>query len=205
MTVTHPDMHRYFMTIPEAVQLVLQASAMGKGSEIFILDMGAPVSIVDLARQLILLSGLKPDEDICIQFTGTRPGEKLYEELALVDEEVQLTHHPKIKVFAGTSVSQEWMVGRLTALGAACARRDLGALVEEIRQIVPDYSASQDVLARIRPLGAVLPPSRTMARETQMSEKSQRLWEQSLDHLRDALAPLQEQPKPVFDTARSRS
>ena len=205
VTVTHPDMHRYFMTIPEAVQLVLQASAMGKGSEIFILDMGAPVSIVDLARQLILLSGLKPDEDICIQFTGTRPGEKLYEELALVDEEVQLTHHPKIKVFAGTSVSQEWMVGRLTALGAACARRDLGALVEEIRQIVPDYSASQDVLARIRPLGAVLPPSRTMARETQMSEKSQRLWEQSLDHLRDALAPLQEQPKPVFDTARSRS
>jgi FlaA1/EpsC-like NDP-sugar epimerase len=205
VTVTHPDMHRYFMTIPEAVQLVLQASAMGKGSEIFVLDMGAPVSIVDLARQLILLSGLKPDEDICIEFTGTRPGEKLYEELTLADEEVQLTHHPKIKVFAGASVSQEWMVGRLTALGAACARRDLGALVEEIQRIVPDYTVSQDVLARIQSLGARRPASRTSAREAQTSEQRQRLWEQSLDHLREALAPLQERPEPVFDTARSRA
>jgi len=205
VTVTHPDMHRYFMTIPEAVQLVLQASAMGKGSEIFVLDMGAPVSIVDLARQLILLSGLRPDEDICIEFTGMRPGEKLHEELTLVDEEMQLTHHRKIKVFAGASVSQEWLAGRLTALGAACARRDLGALIEEIRRIVPDYTASDDVLARIRPLGIPLPASRTSAREAQISEHRQRLWEQSLAHLREALAPLHERPEPVFDTVRSRS
>ena len=205
VTVTHPDMHRYFMTIPEAVQLVLQASAMGKGSEIFVLDMGAPVSIVDLARQLILLSGLKPDEDIGIEFTGTRPGEKLHEELTLVDEEVQLTHHPKIKVFAGASVSQEWMVGRLTALGAACARRDLAALVEEIQQIVPDYTVSQDVLTRIQPLGGAMPAPSTSARDAQSSETRQRLWEQSLDHLREALAPLHERPEPAFDTARSRS
>jgi hypothetical protein len=177
---------------------------MGKGSEIFVLDMGAPVSIVDLARQLILLSGLKPDEDICIEFTGTRPGEKLHEELTLFDEEVQLTHHPKIKVFAGASVSQEWMVSRLTALGTACARRDLGALVEEIQRIVPDYTASQDVLARIQPLGVGLPTSRTSAREAQISEQRQCLWEQSLDHLRDALAPLHERPESVFDMARSR-
>jgi FlaA1/EpsC-like NDP-sugar epimerase len=205
VTVTHPDMHRYFMTIPEAVQLVLQASAMGKGSEIFVLDMGAPVSIVDLARQLILLSGLKPDEDICIEFTGTRPGEKLHEELALVDEEVQLTHHPKIKVFAGASVSQEWMVGRLTALGAACARRDLGALVEEIRQIVPDYTVSQDVLARIQPVGVGLSASRNSAREARISETRQRVWEQSLDHLREALAPLHERSEGAFRAARSSS
>ena len=191
VTVTHPDMHRFFMTIPEAVQLVLQASAMGKGSEIFVLDMGAPVSIVDLARQLILLSGLKPDEDIAIEFTGTRPGEKLHEELNLVDEEVKLTHHPKIKVFAGTPVSRAWMIHRLTALGAACAARDLGALIEEMKQIVPDYTVSEDVLVRIAPLRTLGPAART-------SEQRRVLWEQSLEHLRAAL-------QPAFDAAETES
>jgi len=191
VTVTHPDMHRFFMTIPEAVQLVLQASAMGKGSEVFVLDMGAPVSIVDLARQLILLSGLKPDEDIAIEFTGTRPGEKLHEELNLVDEEVKLTHHPKIKVFAGTPVSRAWMIHRLTALGAACAARDLGALIEEMKQIVPDYTVSEDVLVRIAPLRTLDPAART-------SEQRRVLWEQSLEHLRAAL-------QPAFDAAETES
>ena len=86
VTVTHPEMKRYFMTIPEAVQLVIQAGAMAKGGEVFILDMGEPVKIVDLARDLIKLSGLKPEKDIKIIYTGVRPGEKLFEELLTAEE-----------------------------------------------------------------------------------------------------------------------
>jgi FlaA1/EpsC-like NDP-sugar epimerase len=94
--VTHPDMTRYFMTIPEASMLVLQSAAQGTGGEIFILDMGRPVKIVDLARQMIELSGLKPDEDIQIEFTGIRPGEKLFEEVTRQGEHFAATTHPKI-------------------------------------------------------------------------------------------------------------
>lgn len=148
--MTHPDMCRYFMTIPEAVQLVMQASAMGKGGEIFVLDMGAPIPIVELARQLILLSGLKPDEDIRIEFTGARPGEKLQEQLNLADEATKPTHHPKIKIFSGASVSEDRMREYLTTIRAACARRDLGAVIAEMTKLVPDYSVSEDVLARVR-------------------------------------------------------
>ncbi len=96
VTVTHPEMVRYFMTIPEASQLVLQAGAMGEGGEIFILDMGDPVRILDLAKDMISLSGLKPYEDIEIVFSGTRPGEKLFEELETVGENISKTRHPKI-------------------------------------------------------------------------------------------------------------
>jgi FlaA1/EpsC-like NDP-sugar epimerase len=96
VTVTHPEMVRYFMTIPEAAQLVLQAGALGSGGEIFVLDMGDPVRILDLAKETITLSGLRPFEDINIVFTGVRPGEKLYEELQTSDERVEKTRHPKI-------------------------------------------------------------------------------------------------------------
>ena len=98
VTVTHPDMRRYFMTIPEAAQLVLQAGAMGEGGEIFILDMGEPVRILDLAVAMITLTGLKPFEEMDIVFTGLRPGEKLHEELELFGEEIAKTRHPKIFV-----------------------------------------------------------------------------------------------------------
>jgi len=149
ITVTHPEMRRYFMTIPEAAQLVLQASAMGDGGEIFVLDMGKPVPIVELARQLILLSGLQPDEDIPIEFTGLRPGEKLYEELNLADERTVPTRHKKIQVYAGACLPYEKIIHHLTVLRNACEKRDVRALMLELKDIVPDYNPSKELLKRI--------------------------------------------------------
>ena len=106
VTVTHPDMRRFFMTIPEACQLVLQAAAIGEGGQICVLDMGEPVKIVDLARNLILLSGLRPDEDIKIEFTGMRPGEKLYEELSTLLEDTVPTAHEKIRIYVGNGLPE---------------------------------------------------------------------------------------------------
>jgi FlaA1/EpsC-like NDP-sugar epimerase len=148
VTVTHPDMCRYFMTIPEAVQLVLQASTMGRGGEIFVLDMGQPVKIVDLARNLIQLSGLRPDIDIQIRFTGIRPGEKLYEELNTLEEQTLPTCHEKIKVFAGNGIPER-MTSRVSALREYCEMRDRRRLILELKDIVPEYSPSAEALPEL--------------------------------------------------------
>lgn len=148
VTVTHREMQRYFMTIPEASQLVLQASSMGQGGEIFVLDMGAPVKIVDLARNLILLSGLRPNEDIRIEFTGIRPGEKLYEELCTFDESSIPTRHEKIKMFTGASVTYNEMKLPIEILQQICAARDVAQLVLRLKGMVPDYNPSSHLLQR---------------------------------------------------------
>jgi FlaA1/EpsC-like NDP-sugar epimerase len=149
VTVTHPDMRRFFMTIPEACQLVLQAMAIAKGGQICVLDMGQPVKIVDLAKQLILLSGLRPDEDIKIEFTGMRPGEKLYEELSTLLEDTVPTKHDKIRIFVGNDVPEGDMRTWLAALHEICEARDTGRLVVALKELVPDYSPSVHLLKRI--------------------------------------------------------
>jgi len=154
LTVTHPEMRRFFMTIPEAVQLVLQASTMGRGGEIFVLDMGQQVRIVDLARNLILLSGLRPDQDIKIEFTGARPGEKLYEELSTLLEDTLPTSHEKIRVFAGYAPSNGEMPQYLEHLREVCASRDLGELIVALKEMAPDYSPSAHLLKRMVGSGA---------------------------------------------------
>jgi FlaA1/EpsC-like NDP-sugar epimerase len=142
VTVTHPDMQRYFMTIPEACQLILQAGTMGRGGEIFVLDMGQPVKIVDLARDLIRLSGFTPDVDIAVTFSGIRPGEKLFEELSFDAEKATKTRHPKI--FVGTFQPYPWEnvergLGRLHELSDGSAP---DAIRAAFRELVPEYSPS---------------------------------------------------------------
>jgi FlaA1/EpsC-like NDP-sugar epimerase len=116
VTVTHPEMTRFFMTIPEAVSLIVQAGAIGGRGEIFVLDMGEPVKIVDLARNMILLSGKDPDRDVRIEFVGARPGEKLHEELSSGDETVSATGHPKIRLVTRPSIDASWLEDELAEL-----------------------------------------------------------------------------------------
>jgi FlaA1/EpsC-like NDP-sugar epimerase len=139
VTVTHPDMRRYFMTIPEACQLVLQAGAMGRGGEIFVLDMGEPVKIVDLARDLIALSGLREKDDIDIVFTGVRPGEKLFEELATQGEGVDKTRHPKIFVGKLQRVPRAEVERHLAELRSCLTAERSSSLIPTLRLLVPEY------------------------------------------------------------------
>jgi len=147
VTVTHPEMRRYFMTIPEAAQLVLQAFSFGKGGDVFLLDMGEPVRIVALAVNLILLSGFKPEKDIRIQFTGLRPGEKLFEELNLQNESLLSTSHAKIRRYASpSSLDRSRLKTLIRDLQRTIDDKDLAKLLAILEEYIPDYNPSRSLL-----------------------------------------------------------
>jgi len=141
LTITHPDMTRYFMTIPEASQLVLQAGAIAKGGEVFVLDMGEPVKIVDMACDLIELSGLVPHKDIKIEFSGLRPGEKLFEELLTAEEGTASTKHKKIFVASLKDVDEEKLQRGLMALQAV---KDSREVIQALENLLPTYQNSRE-------------------------------------------------------------
>jgi FlaA1/EpsC-like NDP-sugar epimerase len=147
LTVTHPEMRRYFMTIPEASQLVLQAFSIGNGGEIFVLDMGDPVKIADLAKSLILLSGLRPGNDIEIRYTGLRPGEKMFEELNLVDERLIPTTHSKIRSYVSDyNLDALHIQASLRSLHQIAERQDIASLVLTLKELIPDYNPGTELL-----------------------------------------------------------
>jgi FlaA1/EpsC-like NDP-sugar epimerase len=166
VTVTHPEMRRYFMTIPEAVQLVLQAGALGRGGELFMLDMGEPVRIVDLARDMIRLSGFEEDVDIEIEFTGIRPGEKLFEEMFFSHEIAEPTEHPKIlrarngqSQYDSTQMIQRLIEAARSGSDDACLRHMLGEIVPDFTNGLGENGKSSKGELQIRPTLEVVPRS----------------------------------------------
>ncbi len=145
ITVTHPEITRYFMTIPEACQLVLEAGAMGKGGEIFIFDMGESVRIIDVAKNMIKLSGLTLGKDIQIEITGLRPGEKLYEELLSDEENTVPTYHPKIKIARVQGFEQEYITEQFALLEECHKSQDDFKLVSQIKVMVKEYVSNNSV------------------------------------------------------------
>ncbi len=139
VTVTHPEMRRYFMTIPEASQLVMQAGAMGRGGEIFVLDMGEPIKIVDLARDMITLSGYRPDVDVRIEFTGVRPGEKLFEELRVTGEDMMETHHEKISIWKVLPSDEEQIRDAISSVEVLKNSSDRTRVVAALQKVVPEF------------------------------------------------------------------
>jgi FlaA1/EpsC-like NDP-sugar epimerase len=167
VTVTHPEVTRYFMTIPEACQLILQAGAMGEGREIFILDMGTPVKIDDMARDLIRLSGYEPAVDIKIEYIGLRPGEKLYEELITEGEGIVPTTHEKIMVLEGTTCNPQLLNGNIDDLARLAHDQDAEKIKRKLQEIVPEYEPSWlELKWDVRTL------EETVALETRATEKS---------------------------------
>ena len=145
VTVTHPEVIRYFMTIPEACSLVLEAITMGNGGEVFLFDMGEPVKIAELAEKMIRLAGHEPGKKIEIKFTGLRPGEKLYEELLNKEEEVLETHHKKILISKVQTQDYELFASRLKELIHHAGKNDDAAVVKLMKQIVPEYKSNNSV------------------------------------------------------------
>jgi FlaA1/EpsC-like NDP-sugar epimerase len=139
VTVTHPEVTRYFMTISEAAQLILQAGSIGEGGEIFILDMGPPVKISDLAHDLIRLSGFEPGEDIDIQYVGLRPGEKLYEDLITQGEGIVPSSHSKIMVLRNEPCDLKWLGKKIEELRPLTEKQDAANIKRKIKEIVPEY------------------------------------------------------------------
>jgi FlaA1/EpsC-like NDP-sugar epimerase len=148
VTVTHPDIIRYFMTIPEACRLVLEAGTIGNGGEIFIFDMGEPVKIADLARKMILLNGLVPDKDIKIIYTGLRPGEKLYEELLSNKENTKETHHEKIRIASVREYDYDEVVPHIDKLVNFAKDEDVADMVMEMKAFVPEFKSKNSQFQR---------------------------------------------------------
>jgi len=145
VTVTHPEITRFFMTIPEACELVLEAATMGQGGEVFVFDMGESVKIIDLAKKMITLSGLRVDKDIEIRYTGLRPGEKLYEELLNNDENTLPTHHPKILVAEVNTPSYAYMEVATNELNLLLSSGDNNSIVAKIKEMIPEYKSNNSV------------------------------------------------------------
>jgi FlaA1/EpsC-like NDP-sugar epimerase len=147
VTVTHPEVIRYFMTIPEASQLVLQAGSMGNRGEIFILDMGEPVKILELAEEMIRLSGFRPYKDIDIRFTGLRPGEKLFEELLLDLEGIRPTHHPKIRIAAPIEFTNQLLFqNKLNTLFSLAKANKNKEIYDLFKEIIPEYKKHHEYI-----------------------------------------------------------
>jgi FlaA1/EpsC-like NDP-sugar epimerase len=140
ITVTHPEITRYFMSIGEAARLVIQAGAMSKNGEVFLLDMGQPVRIRDLALQMIELSGLVPEKDIPLQYTGLRPGEKLYEELLIDPDQSQPTQHPRIFFSKEPLPGVKELEKEISTLTIAIEKRDISNALDSMKRLVPEYN-----------------------------------------------------------------
>ena len=149
ITITHPEITRYFMTIPEACSLVLEAGLMGSNKETFVFDMGESVKIVDLAKNMIRLYGLEPDRDIKIIYTGLRPGEKLYEETLAEGEKIKPTHHPKIHIFEDDALEGNTHFEQIKDFEAEIQINDNMALVSRLKRIIPEYKSNNSEYSKL--------------------------------------------------------